>query len=379
MSYPSTIDSFTTHTNGDTIDPSYDNAQQTALIALQTKLGIDSSADTTSIDYKVKSTSALDVGHKHSLSVSIADVLITSLADTQVLQYSAGAGKWINGNPSAQPDASTTVKGLTKLSVAPVSATIPIAVGDNDTRVPTTGQTASLVGNNIDIAVGSGNKMVTQTGLQKNAEKYGADAVGTDSYAITLSPVPTSYATGMVVHFKAGTANTGASTLNVNALGAKTLKRDYNVDTDTGDILANQMVTVIYDGINFQIISPLPTKTYNVTATVSASTTTTITSGFRPKIIKITALNGNTNYGVTHSTGTYSVAQGTYALTGMNYASAGNTFSAGVNTSNIINIAYSTGSTTVTATISNITGTGFDLVSTVAGSGVAYCMIEVIG
>jgi hypothetical protein len=32
------------------------------------------------------------------------------------------------------PDASTTIKGVTKLSVAPVSPTDPIAVGDNDSR-----------------------------------------------------------------------------------------------------------------------------------------------------------------------------------------------------------------------------------------------------
>lgn len=35
-------------------------------------------------------------------------------------------------------DASTTVKGISKLSYAPASATDPIAVGDNDPRVPTT-------------------------------------------------------------------------------------------------------------------------------------------------------------------------------------------------------------------------------------------------
>jgi hypothetical protein len=37
-------------------------------------------------------------------------------------------------NIPAQADASTTVKGITKLSVAPVSPTNPIAVGDNDPR-----------------------------------------------------------------------------------------------------------------------------------------------------------------------------------------------------------------------------------------------------
>jgi len=41
---------------------------------------------------------------------------------------SGGGGGW------TAVDASTTVKGITKLSVAPVSATDPIAVGDNDAR-----------------------------------------------------------------------------------------------------------------------------------------------------------------------------------------------------------------------------------------------------
>lgn len=44
-------------------------------------------------------------------------------------------------------DASTTVKGLSKLSSTPSSPTNPIAVGDNDTRVPTQGENDALVGN----------------------------------------------------------------------------------------------------------------------------------------------------------------------------------------------------------------------------------------
>jgi len=42
-----------------------------------------------------------------------------------------------SGTPAGESDASTTVKGVTKLSVAPVSPTNPIAVGDNDTRLLT--------------------------------------------------------------------------------------------------------------------------------------------------------------------------------------------------------------------------------------------------
>lgn len=44
------------------------------------------------------------------------------------------------------PDATNSVKGITKLSVAAVSPTDPIAVGDNDTRVPTQGENDALQG-----------------------------------------------------------------------------------------------------------------------------------------------------------------------------------------------------------------------------------------
>jgi len=43
-------------------------------------------------------------------------------------------------------DASTTVKGISKLSTAPASATEPIAVGTNDTRIPTQDENNALAG-----------------------------------------------------------------------------------------------------------------------------------------------------------------------------------------------------------------------------------------
>jgi hypothetical protein len=87
------------------------------------------------------------------------------------------------------------------------------------------------------------------------APTYAADGGSTDSYAITLSPVPASYTVGMIIIFKANTKNTGAATINVNTLGAKSLKKFVNVDLENGDILAGQMVQAIYDGTNFQMQS----------------------------------------------------------------------------------------------------------------------------
>ena len=96
------------------------------------------------------------------------------------------------------------------------------------------------------------------TTSQDGSELYAADSVGTDAYAITLSPVLDAYRAGQVFRFKAGTANTGACSLAINGLTAKTIKKSYNSDLETGDILAGQIVLVAYDASNdcFQMLSP---------------------------------------------------------------------------------------------------------------------------
>ena len=84
---------------------------------------------------------------------------------------------------------------------------------------------------------------------------YAADAEESDTYVITLSPVPGALFDGMIVSFKANTANTGTATLNVNELGAKTIKKNHDQDLATGDIESGQKVLVQYDGTNFQMLS----------------------------------------------------------------------------------------------------------------------------
>lgn len=56
---------------------------------------------------------------------------------------------------SGAPDASTTVKGIAKMSVAPASATSPIAVGDNDNRVPPI-NTSTMTANQVAALAGTG-------------------------------------------------------------------------------------------------------------------------------------------------------------------------------------------------------------------------------
>ena len=47
---------------------------------------------------------------------------------------------------AGSPDATISTKGISKMSVAPVSTSSPISVGDNDPRVPTQSENDAMVG-----------------------------------------------------------------------------------------------------------------------------------------------------------------------------------------------------------------------------------------
>ena len=86
------------------------------------------------------------------------------------------------------------------------------------------------------------------------------DTGSANTYAIALTPAVTAYVAGQVFHFKAANASSGASTLNVNALGAKNIKKKNDQDIAAGDIEQNAIVSVIYDGTSFQMLSQLGTS-----------------------------------------------------------------------------------------------------------------------
>lgn len=102
MAYPSTLDSFTNPTANQTLNaPSHstiETAQNTAAAALETKVGIDSSAVVTTIDYLLKNTTSSDPGHKHTFASLSQFTVGASPAVNDILQYNGT--KWVN-NPAA--------------------------------------------------------------------------------------------------------------------------------------------------------------------------------------------------------------------------------------------------------------------------------------
>ena len=124
--------------------------------------------------------------------------------------------------------------------------------------------------------------------VQDSSFLYAADGGSANTYTITLSPAVTAYAAGQVFHFKAANANTGASTLNVNSVGAKTIVKDVNTALASGDISQNEVISVIYDGTNFQMVGNAD----------SEQVVTTYTNGTDNRVISSTGtagINGEAN------------------------------------------------------------------------------------
>lgn len=83
---------------------------------------------------------------------------------------------------------------------------------------------------------------------------FGATASGTDTYTATLSPSISSYSSDHRYFIKFTNANTGAATLNLNSIGAKSIVKNGSTALSAADIKAGQILILAYDGTNLQIV-----------------------------------------------------------------------------------------------------------------------------
>ena len=84
----------------------------------------------------------------------------------------------------------------------------------------------------------------------------GSASVYTLAYPSNL-PTLTS---GLSFTFKANHSSIGASSININSIGAVPIKKEVSQDLVANDILSGQIVTLVYDGANFQMISKAGTS-----------------------------------------------------------------------------------------------------------------------
>ena len=88
--------------------------------------------------------------------------------------------------------------------------------------------------------------------MQSGAPVY-TTASGTDTYTADLTPPIADYIEGSAYNIKFTNPNTGASTINLNSLGAKDIKKADGSALVAGDILAGQISDLFYNGTYFQL------------------------------------------------------------------------------------------------------------------------------
>lgn len=133
-----------------------------------------------------------------------------------------------------------------------------------------------------------------------------AAASGTNTLTCALVPAAIAYVDGMRVSFKAANNNTDSVTLNVNGLGAKTLKKNGGADNLVADdIVAGQIVAVVYDGTNFQITSSsggggsFTEEFISADQTITSSGSLTLAHGLsaKPKLVQLWLKNTSAEFG----------------------------------------------------------------------------------
>ena len=101
-----------------------------------------------------------------------------------------------------------------------------------------------------------GDNYATVRQVQEGAWRWPATGITggyLNDYTLTLSPTPARYISGQVFYFKANRTNSGATTLNVNSLGAKSVYSN-GAACAGGEIVINRVYSVVYDGTLFHLM-----------------------------------------------------------------------------------------------------------------------------
>ena len=138
-----------------------------------------------------------------------------------------------------------------------------------------------------------------------------ATVSGTDTLTGSLTPAIVAYATGNLFSFVAVATNTGATTINLNSLGAKSITKSGTTALVAGDIVSGQVYLIEYDGTRFQLINPSTSGVSSISFGSTGLTPATATSGAVTVAGTLAAANGGT--GTTGTTANLTV-DGTNAV-----------------------------------------------------------------
>jgi hypothetical protein len=271
-------------------------------------------------------------------------------------------------NSAGQPVVAGTV--ITAAAFNALTADLATGLSTAMTKDGQTTATANIpMGNNkfTGVAAGTaGTDSVNLAQVQGNVASL-VSVSGIDTITGSMSPTLTAYSTGAMYWFVASGTNTGAVTMNIDALGAKAVTRDGSTALIAGDIVSGQVAVIVYDGTRFQLqkanafgtLTATTINTTNLTATGTVNLTgATVSNGGSVTTIDI---NGGTVDGVTiggaaAGAGTFTnlTASGTVNFTGATVSNLGSVTTADINGGTVDGVTIG-GASAGAATFTNLT------------------------
>lgn len=92
-----------------------------------------------------------------------------------------------------------------------------------------------------------------------------------DAYVVTTGLSLDAYVTGMKFTLKLNFTNSASATMNVDTLGAKTIKKsDASTNCSASDLVSGTLITVVYDGTNFVLCHYVASDVQLKDATITA-------------------------------------------------------------------------------------------------------------
>lgn len=113
----------------------------------------------------------------------------------------------------------------------------------------------------MGVAIDSARLLIAIDTASQQMPGWGPESGAANIYSVSINPGPAFYYTGLQFAFIPTYTNTGASTLNVNGIGASPLLRNQSNPVLAGDMVAGKAAQVFFDGTNFQLLNPATSDT----------------------------------------------------------------------------------------------------------------------
>ncbi len=147
--------------------------------------------------------------------------------------------------------------------------------------------------NAIASAVVAGFDKLPDPDLVKQDRITYAASVGGTANAITLTLTNTisSYTAGLTVKFKAAWDNTSSTTVNVDSVGVKTVKTPSGAALTGGEIQADAVVELAYNGTDFTLLSGWVSADQTTLAAIASDVTTV--AGISANVTTVAGISAN--------------------------------------------------------------------------------------